>query len=42
MRGGLGSHQDAPQTEHGWMFFGIFFPLPWIFGAFMRPAGSSA
>ena len=23
---------------HGWMFFfGIFFPILWIFGAFMRP-----
>ena len=26
---------------HGWMFFfGIFFPLLWIIGAVMRPAGS--
>ena len=23
---------------HGWLFFfGIFFPIIWIFGAFMRP-----
>jgi hypothetical protein len=23
---------------HGWMFvFGIFFPVLWLFGAFMRP-----
>jgi hypothetical protein len=27
------------RNGHGWMFFfGIFFPLLWIFGAFMRPA----
>jgi hypothetical protein len=26
------------RNGHGWMFFfGIFFPLLWIFGAFMRP-----
>jgi hypothetical protein len=25
----------------GWMFFfGIFFPILWIFGAFMRPPGT--
>ena len=31
------------RNGHGWMFFfGIFFPLLWIFGAFMRPAGSTA
>lgn len=27
------------RNGHGWMFFlGIFFPVLWIFGAFMRPA----
>jgi hypothetical protein len=27
------------RNGHGWMFFfGIFFPLLWIFGAFMQPA----
>jgi hypothetical protein len=27
------------RNGHGWMFFfGIFFPILWIFGAFMRPA----
>jgi hypothetical protein len=26
------------RNRHGWMFFfGIFFPILWIFGAFMRP-----
>jgi hypothetical protein len=31
------------RNGHGWMFFfGIFFPLLWIIGAFMRPAGSAA
>ena len=26
------------RNGHGWMFFfGIFFPLLWIMGAFMRP-----
>ena len=31
------------RNGHGWMFFfGIFFPLLWIFGAFMRPARSQA
>ena len=27
------------RNGHGWLFFfGIFFPLLWIFGAFSRPA----
>ena len=27
------------RNRHGWMFFfGIFFPILWIFGAFMSPA----
>ena len=27
------------RNGHGWMFFfGIFFPILWIFGAFMRPS----
>lgn len=31
------------RNGHGWMFFfGIFLPLFWIIGAFMRPAGSAA
>jgi hypothetical protein len=31
------------RNGHGWMFFfGIFFPLLWIFGAFMRPPSSQA
>ena len=31
------------RNGHGWMFiFGIFFPLLWIFGAFIRPSGSQA
>jgi hypothetical protein len=26
------------RNGHGWLFFfGIFFPILWIFGAFMRP-----
>ena len=25
------------RNGHGWMFFGIFFPLLWLTGAFMRP-----
>ena len=30
------------RNGHGWMFFfGIFFPILWIFGAFMRPPGGS-
>jgi hypothetical protein len=31
------------RNGHGWMFFfGIFFPLLWIIGAFMQPARSEA
>ena len=27
------------RNGHGWMFFfGIFFPILWIIGAFMRPS----
>jgi hypothetical protein len=27
------------RNRHGWLFFfGIFFPILWIFGAFSRPA----
>ena len=27
------------RNGHGWMFvFGIFLPILWIFGAFMRPS----
>jgi len=27
------------RNGHGWLFFfGIFLPILWIFGAFMRPA----
>ena len=27
------------RNGHGWMFFfGIFFPILWIFGAFMSPS----
>ena len=27
------------RNGHGWLiFFGIFFPILWIFGAFARPA----
>jgi hypothetical protein len=26
------------RNGHGWLFFfGLFFPLLWLFGAFMRP-----
>ena len=29
------------RNGHGWMFFfGIFFPLLWLMGAFMRPPPS--
>jgi hypothetical protein len=28
---------------HGWLFFfGIFFPILWLIGAVMRPAGAAA
>jgi hypothetical protein len=31
------------RNGHGWMFFlGIFFPILWIFGAFMAPTQSAA
>ena len=31
------------RNGHGWMFFfGIFFPILWIFGAFMRPPDTAA
>jgi hypothetical protein len=31
------------RNGHGWMFFfGIFFPVLWIFGAFMRRPGAAA
>ena len=31
------------RNGHGWMFFiGIFIPILWIFGAFMRPQQRSA
>jgi hypothetical protein len=31
------------RNGHGWMFFlGIFFPVLWIFGAFMRPSTPQA
>jgi hypothetical protein len=31
------------RNGHGWMFFfGIFFPILWIFGAFMRPPETTA
>ena len=31
------------RNGHGWMFFfGIFFPILWILGAFMRPSGARA
>ena len=31
------------RNGHGWMFFiGIFFPILWIFGAFMRPSDATA
>ena len=30
------------RNGHGWLFFfGIFFPILWIFGAFARPANPS-
>jgi hypothetical protein len=29
------------RNGHGWLFFfGLFFPLLWLFGAFMRPTSS--
>jgi hypothetical protein len=31
------------RNGHGWMlFFGIFFPVLWIFGAFMKPPETAA
>jgi len=31
------------RNGHGWMFFfGIFFPILWIFGAFASPTGRRA
>jgi hypothetical protein len=31
------------RNGHGWMFFfGIFFPILWIFGAFMSPPERTA
>jgi hypothetical protein len=31
------------RNGHGWMFFfGIFFPVLWIFGAFMKPPAAAA
>ncbi len=31
------------RNGHGWMFFiGIFFPILWIFGAFMKPDTTTA
>ena len=31
------------RNRHGWLFFfGIFFPILWIFGAFMRPPDTAA
>jgi hypothetical protein len=31
------------RNGHGWMFFfGIFLPILWIFGAFMRPSERAA
>ena len=31
------------RNGHGWLFFfGIFFPLLWIIGAFMQPARREA
>jgi len=31
------------RNGHGWMFFfGIFFPVLWIIGAFMRPPDTAA
>ena len=30
------------RNGHGWLFlFGIFIPIQWIFGAFMRPANTA-
>ncbi len=30
------------RNGHGWMFFfGLFFPLLWIIGAFMKPTETS-
>lgn len=30
------------RNGHGWLFFfGIFFPILWIFGAFMAPADAN-
>jgi hypothetical protein len=30
------------RNGHGWLFFfGIFIPILWIFGAFMRPANAA-
>jgi len=30
------------RNGHGWLFlFGIFIPILWIFGAFMRPANTA-
>jgi hypothetical protein len=30
------------RNRHGWMFFfGIFFPILWIFGALMRPTDTT-
>ena len=31
------------RNGHGWLFFfGIFLPMLWIFGAFMRPTEAAA
>lgn len=31
------------RNRHGWLFFfGIFFPILWIFGAFMSPPERAA
>jgi hypothetical protein len=31
------------RNGHGWLFFfGIFFPILWIFGAFARPPETTA
>jgi hypothetical protein len=31
------------RNGHGWMFFfGIFFPLLWLIGAFMQPSPQAA
>ena len=30
------------RNGHGWLFFfGVFLPILWIFGAFMRPANTA-